>query len=105
MPPVNQRGKGNNRDDSYRDHRNKNNEAVKKSRFKSKQRSEETSTRVSKLKAENQILEEKVKSLTKGLQLLKELFLAHTSRTQNITNDGTDLETILQDIPDEKNDA
>lgn len=55
------------------------------------------------MKAENQILEEKVKSLTKGLQVLKELFLAHTSRTQNTNSEGfIDFEKILEDIPDEK---
>lgn len=77
-------------------------QAVKKSRFKSKQRTQETFTRVSKLKAENQVLEEKVKTLTKELQFLKELFLAHASNTQNGKFEGIDLNKLLEDIPEEK---
>lgn len=76
--------------------------AVKKSRFKSKQRTQETFTRVNKLKAENQMLEEKVKTLTKELQFLKELFLAHASNTPNAKFDGIDLDKLLEDIPDDK---
>ncbi|KAI5632681.1 basic region leucine zipper domain-containing protein [Phthorimaea operculella] len=90
--------------DEYRARRDRNNEAVKKSRFKSKQRTQETFTRVSKLKQENQVLEEKVKTLTKELQFLKELFLAHASNTQNSKYDGIDLEKLLEDVPDEKDD-
>ncbi|XP_049880247.1 CCAAT/enhancer-binding protein 2-like [Pectinophora gossypiella] len=90
------------RDDDYINKRARNNEAVKKSRFKSKQRTQETFTRVSKLKAENQVLEEKVKTLTKELQFLKELFLAHASNAQNAKFDGIDLEKLLEDIPDDK---
>lgn len=77
-------------------------QAVKKSRFKSKQKTQETFTRVSNLKAENQILEDRVKTLTKELQFLKELFLAHASNTQNPKFDGIDLQKLLEDIPDEK---
>ncbi|KAF9794792.1 hypothetical protein SFRURICE_017482 [Spodoptera frugiperda] len=89
-------------DDEYRRKRDRNNEAVKKSRFKSKQRTQETFTRVNKLKAENQMLEEKVKTLTKELQFLKELFLAHASNTPNAKFDGIDLDKLLEDIPDDK---
>lgn len=77
-------------------------QAVKKSRYKTKQRTQETFTRVSKLKAENQVLEEKVKTLTKELQFLKELFLAHASNTQNGKFEGVDLDKLLEDVPDEK---
>lgn len=77
-------------------------QAVKKSRFKSKQKTQETFTRVSNLKAENQVLEDRVKTLTKELQFLKELFLAHASNTQNPKFDGIDLQKLLEDIPDEK---
>ncbi|KAL0811871.1 hypothetical protein ABMA28_009293 [Loxostege sticticalis] len=108
MPPT-KRGKrvsdADDEDDDYRRRRDRNNEAVKKSRFKSKQRTQETFTRVNKLKAENQMLEEKVKTLTKELQFLKELFLAHASNTQNAKFDGIDLQKLLEDIPDEKADS
>lgn len=51
------------------------------------------------------MLEEKVKTLTKELQFLKELFLAHASNTQNAKFDGIDLQKLLEDIPDEKADS
>ncbi|XP_026320193.1 CCAAT/enhancer-binding protein gamma-like [Hyposmocoma kahamanoa] len=108
MPPVKQRGSrrglsdADDEDDDYRKRRDRNNEAVKKSRYKTKQRTQETFTRVSKLKAENQVLEEKVKTLTKELQFLKELFLAHASNTQNGKFEGVDLDKLLEDVPEEK---
>ncbi|KAM3961407.1 inverted repeat binding protein 18 kDa isoform 1-T2 [Aphomia sociella] len=105
MPPG-KRGKrvsdGSDEDEDYRKRRDRNNEAVKKSRFKSKQRTQETFTRVSKLKEENKVLEEKVKTLTKELQFLKELFLAHASNAQNAKFEGIDLEKLLEDVPDSK---
>lgn len=64
--------------DDYRKRRERNNEAVKKSRVKSKMRTQETLQRVHKLKTENEMLEEKIKILTKELEFLKELFFAHT---------------------------
>lgn len=76
-------------------------QAVKKSRYKSKQRTQETCSRVSKLKAENQMLEEKVKTLTKELQFLKELFLAHASNAPNPKFDGIDLNKLLEEVPDD----
>lgn len=48
------------------------------------------------------MLEEKVKTLTKELQFLKELFLAHASNTPNAKFDGIDLDKLLEDIPDDK---
>ncbi|XP_026728320.1 CCAAT/enhancer-binding protein gamma-like [Trichoplusia ni] len=89
-------------DDEYRRKRDRNNEAVKKSRFKTKQRTQETFTRVNKLKAENQMLEEKVKTLTKELQFLKELFLAHASNSTGSKFEGIDLDKLLEDIPEDK---
>lgn len=46
------------------------------------------------------MLEEKVKTLTKELQFLKELFLAHASNAQNAKFDGIDLNKLLEDAPD-----
>lgn len=105
MPPVKRGRRGvsdaDDEDDDYRRRRDRNNEAVKKSRFKTKQRTQETFTRVSKLKEENQLLEEKVKTLTKELQFLRELFLAHASNSQNPKFDGVDLDKLLEDVPDD----
>lgn len=52
-------------------------QAVKKSRVKSKMRTQQTLERVHQLKIENELLEEKIKMLTKELGFLKDLFLAH----------------------------
>ncbi|GBP54417.1 hypothetical protein EVAR_29493_1 [Eumeta japonica] len=84
--------------EDYRRKRDRNNEAVKKSRHKSKQKTQETFTRVNKLKAENQVLEEKVSTLTRELQFLKELFLAHASNKQSSKFENVDLEKLLQDV-------
>nr|XP_026490423.1 CCAAT/enhancer-binding protein gamma-like [Vanessa tameamea] len=92
-------------DDDYRRRRDRNNEAVKKSRYKSKQRTQETFTRVNKLKAENQMLEEKVKTLTKDLQFLKELFMEYASNSQDPKFEGIDLEKLLEDVQDDKKDS
>ncbi|XP_045762603.1 CCAAT/enhancer-binding protein gamma-like [Maniola jurtina] len=106
MPPEKRGRRGvsdaDDEDDDYRRKRDRNNEAVKKSRYKSKQRTQETFTRVNKLKAENQALEEKVKTLTKDLQFLKELFMEYASNTDNPKFEGIDLNKLLEDVPDEK---
>ncbi|XP_034826483.1 CCAAT/enhancer-binding protein homolog 2-like [Maniola hyperantus] len=106
MPPEKRGRRGvsdaDDEDDDYRRKRDRNNEAVKKSRYKSKQRTQETFTRVNKLKAENQALEEKVKTLTKDLQFLKELFMEYASNSDNPKFEGIDLEKLLEDVPDDK---
>lgn len=71
-------------------------QAVKRSRVKSKLKAQETLTRVTQLKNENSALEEKVKSLTKELGFLKELFLAHASNS-SAKLENLDLEKLLAD--------
>ncbi|CAH1110754.1 unnamed protein product [Psylliodes chrysocephalus] len=84
--------------DEYRKRRDRNNLAVKRSRVKSKQKTQETLSRVNELKNENTILEEKVKTLTKELGFLKELFLAHASNSADKSKfEGVNLEKLLQD--------
>ena len=61
----------------YKKRRERNNMAVKKSRNKSKARTQQTMQRVNELKEENEKLETKVKILSKELSFLKDLFLAH----------------------------
>ncbi|XP_041983816.1 CCAAT/enhancer-binding protein gamma [Aricia agestis] len=106
MPPVKRgrRGVSDHEDDDedYRKRRDRNNEAVKKSRYKSKQRTQETFTRVNKLKEENQMLEEKVKTLTKDLQFLKDLFMEYASNSQSAKFEGIDLEKLLEDVDEVK---
>ncbi|XP_054934948.1 CCAAT/enhancer-binding protein gamma isoform X1 [Physeter macrocephalus] len=81
--------------DEYRQRRERNNMAVKKSRLKSKQKAQDTLQRVNQLKEENERLEAKIKLLTKELSVLKDLFLEHAhnladnvqpSSTENTTD-------------------
>ncbi|XP_051884082.1 CCAAT/enhancer-binding protein gamma [Pristis pectinata] len=63
--------------EEYRQRRERNNLAVRKSRLKSKQKARDTQQRVDELKEENERLEAKIKLLTKELSVLKDLFLEH----------------------------
>ncbi|XP_063045705.1 CCAAT/enhancer-binding protein gamma isoform X4 [Engraulis encrasicolus] len=63
--------------DEYRQRRERNNLAVKKSRMRSKQKAADTQQRVNELKEENERLEAKIKLLSKELSVLKDLFLEH----------------------------
>ena len=59
----------------------KNNEAVKQSRIKSKAKTAEIQDQVNVLMQENQLLNLKVASLTKEFELLKDLYQAHAKYT------------------------
>ena len=61
--------------------RARNNEAVKRSREKAREKANETTSKVNNLKNENEKLEEKVKLLSKELDFLKNIFLAHAGGT------------------------
>ena len=85
-------------DEDYRRRRDRNNQAVKRSRVKSKLRTQQTLERVNQLKTENELLEEKIKMLTKELGFLKDLFLAHAGSSQHSVNfQDFDLNTLLAD--------
>ncbi|KAM6225387.1 CCAAT/enhancer-binding protein gamma [Rhynchocyon petersi] len=98
VPPSKQSKKSSPMDrnsDEYRQRRERNNMAVKKSRLKSKQKAQDTLQRVNQLKEENERLEAKIKLLTKELSVLKDLFLEHAHNladnvqpisTENTTN-------------------
>ncbi|ELK31363.1 CCAAT/enhancer-binding protein gamma [Myotis davidii] len=98
VPPSKQSKKSSPMDrnsDEYRQRRERNNMAVKKSRLKSKQKAQDTLQRVNQLKEENERLEAKIKLLTKELSVLKDLFLEHAhnladnvqpSSTENMTS-------------------
>jgi len=60
--------------DEYHDRRIKNNEAVKKSRLKSKEKQKDTEGKMSKLADENRTLSDRVDLLMKELQVLKSLY-------------------------------
>uniref|UniRef100_A0A8C9V2I1 CCAAT/enhancer-binding protein gamma n=1 Tax=Scleropages formosus TaxID=113540 RepID=A0A8C9V2I1_SCLFO len=63
--------------EEYRQRRERNNLAVKKSRMRSKQKALDTQQRVNELKEENERLEAKIRLLSKELSVLKDLFLEH----------------------------
>ncbi|CAH0390002.1 unnamed protein product [Bemisia tabaci] len=84
-------------EDEYRKKRDRNNQAVKKSRVKSRLRTQETLQRVQELKSENDMLEEKIKLLSKELGFLKDLFLAHAGAAHGINLQEVDLDALLQD--------
>jgi predicted nuclease with TOPRIM domain len=60
--------------DEYHHQRIKNNESVKNSRLKSKQKQKETECKMNKLAEENRTLNERVDSLMKELQVLRSLY-------------------------------
>jgi len=68
-------------DDEYRRRRERNNEAVKKSRVKSKMRSQATQERVQQLQMENTQLEEKMKYLSSEVEFLKEMLCNSNGNT------------------------
>jgi len=79
--------------------RSRNNEAVRRSREKARMKAKDTHERVSQLKQENEMLEERIKLLTKELTFLKDIFLAHADSKHGITVDDMELRTLLQDDP------
>ncbi|MEE6508183.1 hypothetical protein FKM82_019619 [Ascaphus truei] len=91
-PPSKHSKKGQRMDrgsDEYRQRRERNNMAVKKSRLKSKQKAQDTQQRVNQLKEENERLEAKIKLLTKELSVLKDLFLEHAHNlADNVQPEG-----------------
>ncbi|CAF0773401.1 unnamed protein product [Adineta steineri] len=60
--------------EEYRHQRIKNNESVKNSRLKAKQKQKQTEGKMSKLAEENRALNERVDSLMKELQVLQSLY-------------------------------
>lgn len=75
--------------------REKNNQAVKKSRIKSKEKMSETQEQVNQLMVENQELSNKVTSLAKEFEVLKELYQTH-ARFSNLPAENLDLSTLIQ---------
>lgn len=69
---------------------------MKRSRVKSKQRTQETLGRVNELRVKNQVLEDKIKQLNKELKFLKELFLTQATAKVDKINQ-LDLKKLLAD--------
>lgn len=68
--------------EEYRQRRERNNAAVKKSRFKSKQKTLETQRRVDQLKDENSQLERRVETLQRELEFMRNIFVPRRSGVQ-----------------------
>jgi len=70
-------------DDEYQRRRELNNIAVKKSRAKSRARTQMTAAKVKELQRENTELEGKIKMLSKELDLLKEILVLQAGKKHN----------------------
>lgn len=68
--------------EEYRRRRERNNEAVKKSRSKSRQKTLETQHRVAQLREENKQLERRVESLTRELNFMRDIFVPRRTGTK-----------------------
>jgi len=101
MPPrklsTGKREMGNPSDPHYIEKRSKNNDAVKKSREKTRQKAKETMEKVTQLKQENEMLEERIKLLAKELTFLKDIFMAHAGSSHGITVDDMEIKSLLED--------
>jgi len=83
--------------EEYRKLRERNNEAVKKSRTRTKLRTQGTLEKVEKLRNENCKLEERIDGLKKELDLLKELFVSHAGTKSMKRLTEVDMETLLNE--------
>lgn len=81
----------------YSEKRQKNNDAVKKSREKTRQKSKETMDKVCQLKQENEMLEERIKLLAKELSFLKDIFLAHAGSAHGIVMEDLEMKGIMEE--------
>lgn len=81
--------------EEYRKRRDRNNQAVKKSRLKTKKKTQEMVDRVTQLRNENEELEENIKILNKELGLLKGLFLEHAGNAHGIRLNEAQLAKLL----------
>merc|ERR1712008_311957 len=80
-------------DTEYEIRRQRNNDAVRKSREKAREKSQKVSQRMKLLRNENDSLEEKNKLLKKELSMLKEMFLAYNGSESN--QQGNELAKLL----------
>ncbi|XP_066951545.1 CCAAT/enhancer-binding protein gamma-like [Macrobrachium rosenbergii] len=87
--------------EEYRKRRERNNLAVKKSRLKTKMKTQQMMDRVTQLKTENDELEENIKILTKELSILKDMFVAHAGHAHGIKLNDADLVKMLCEDSDD----
>merc|ERR1712242_646001 len=99
----NGKNQNNTNDIHYTEKRQKNNDAVKKSREKTRQKAKETMDKVTHLKQENEVLEERIKLLHKELVFLKDIFMTHAGSKHGITVEDLEIKNLLaEDDLDDK---
>ncbi|XP_071534887.1 CCAAT/enhancer-binding protein gamma-like [Panulirus ornatus] len=86
--------------EEYRRRRERNNQAVKKSRLKTKMKTQQMVDRVTQLRTENEELVENIKILTKELGILKDLFLAHAGNAHGVRLNEAELAKMLSEDPE-----
>merc|ERR1712045_636327 len=74
---------------------------AKKSREKTRQKSKETMEKVSELKQENEMLEDRIKLLSKELTFLKDIFLTHAGSSHGLCLDDLDVKALLREDDDD----
>lgn len=79
--------------EEYRQRRERNNAAVKKSRFKSKQKTLETQRRVDQLREENAQLERRIESLTREVNFMRDIFVPRKGSIRSI--DRTETKPVM----------
>jgi len=89
-------------DPHYVEKRKKNNDAVKKFREKIRLKTKDTIEKVSTLKQENEMLEERIKLLNKELVFLKDIFFAHACSKHGLSDIEMDIKNLLEDRDDKE---
>ena len=106
MPPRKLSGNGKREictsDPHYVEKRAKNNDAVKKSREKTRLKAKDTMEKVSTLKQENEMLEERIKLLHKELVFLKDIFFAHAGSKHGLSDIDMDIKNLLEEKDDKE---
>jgi len=74
-------------DPFYKEKRERNNEAIKRTRAKAKAKQEETQRRITDLKTENSDLELKIENLASQMSTMKDILRAHYEREMSIQVD------------------
>ena len=84
-------------DPEYLEKRKRNNEAIRKSREKAKQKAEETQKKVEILRKDNTRLEDKINVLGQEMQFLKDIFLAKAGANEEANKAYQAAESKRQD--------
>ena len=84
-------------DPEYLEKRKRNNEAIRKSREKAKQKAEETQKKVEILRKDNTRLDDKINVLGKEMQFLKDIFLAKAGANEEANKAYQAAESKRQD--------